>query len=196
MRRPTPGECKKIKRRVAAAKDAHVRLYWYELESPAYRILSTEARALLIELRSLYSPRTGDNHVFCGVRRIMKRCNLSQRAASRARDELIRTGWIVVIQHGGFNCKVRHSTVFALENEAPCNSNGSSPRQTYMRWHPPLTTAASGAGEKRGRQIGYPTVRGSATDDGPECPKEASIVCKSTTDGPLFDTSSDRKSVV
>jgi len=170
----------------ARAKEAHVRLYRYELECPAYRALSPAARALLVELRSLYSPASGDNRVFCGIRRIMKRCNLTQRAASRARDELLEKGWIKLVQMGGFNCKVRHATDFALENEAPNSGNGSQPGKAYMRWQPAPNPSSTVAKKKIGSGIDYRTVAESTTDEPRKGQKKAVTVAESTSDKPVF----------
>jgi hypothetical protein len=117
--------------------EAHVRLYRHELDCPAYRTLSAGGRALLIELRALFDIKRGDNRVFLSIREIRKRCNLSQAAASTARDELIARGWIGLDEPGAFHRKVRHATVYTLENEPPNSGNGSVPSKAFMRWRPP-----------------------------------------------------------
>lgn len=150
---------KKGKRWSAAPSEAHVRLYRHELECPAYRTLSPEARTLLVELRALYSPKNGDNRVFCSVRQMMQRCGLSQTPAQRARDELVEKGWVKIAQMGAFNCKVRHATVFALENEAPNSGNGSRPGKAYMSWQP-----SSRQRKKDGTGTGYRAVSEASTD--------------------------------
>lgn len=126
----------KHKGRSSIANEAHVRLYRHELDCPAYRTLSPAARVLLIEMRALFSPKRGDNHVFLSVRQMMDRCNLTQRAATRARDELVERGWVLVAQQGSFDLKLRHATVFALENEPSNTGNGAVPGKAYMRWKP------------------------------------------------------------
>ncbi len=45
----------------------HVRLYAWELDCPAYRTLSPEARALLVELRALYKPSNGKEIFLSGA---------------------------------------------------------------------------------------------------------------------------------
>ena len=156
----------------------HVRLYGYELECPAYRVLSPAARALLVELRSLYDVKRGDNRVFCGIRRMMQRCNLTQRAAQKARDELMDRGWITTVSEGSFKQKVRHATEFALENEAPNTGNGSEAPKSYMRWQSSLTTST----KKDGSGIDYRTVAESTTDKSAETVNMAISVAESTTD--------------
>lgn len=156
--------------------EAHVRLYRHELECPAYRRLSPNARALLIELRALYSPKKGDNCVFLSVRQIMARCNLTQRAAQRARDELVDRGWAKIAQRGSFDYKVRHATVFALENEPPNLSNGSKPGKAYMRWQPEPATKKASSG------AGYRSIAASATERVSEDRKSAATVAEPTTE--------------
>jgi len=165
--------------------EAHVRLYRHELECAAYRTLSPAARALLVELRSLFSPAAGDNKVFLGMRRTMERCNLTQRAAARARDELVEKGWVKIVQLGGFSCKVRHSTVFALENEVPNTGNGSQPGKAFMRWQPPAEST-----KNHGMQIDYRPVCKSTTDTKRKRQKRAATVCENATDMTIFSASS------
>lgn len=114
--------------------ESHVRLYAHELAAPAYRTLSVDARALLVELRSLYTG--GPNRVFLGIRQMMERLGIGQRRAQAARDELFERGWIVEIEPGGFNRKTRHATVYALTNEPIDDYPGSVAPKQYMRWMP------------------------------------------------------------
>ncbi|MBN8727598.1 MAG: helix-turn-helix domain-containing protein [Xanthomonadales bacterium] len=116
--------------------DPHVRIYHYEMKSQAWRTLSPAARALLIEMRALFDVKRGDNRIFLSVRSMMERCNATQRAVTRARDELLDRGWIKVVEQGGFTRKVRHATVFALQNQPANTGNGSAPSKAYMRWQP------------------------------------------------------------
>ncbi len=118
-----------------AGREAHVRLYAHELACPAWASLSTDARALLIELRALFSPRTGDNRVFLSVRDCMDRLGIGQRRASAARDELIERGWIAVAERGAFTRKTRHATTFALLNLGPTGLEKDAAKP-FMRWQP------------------------------------------------------------
>lgn len=163
--------------------EAHVRLYRHELDCPAYRTLGPAARALLVELRALFDAKRGDNHVFLGVRGMMERCNLSQRAAVRARNELVERGWIAVVESGAFQRKVKHATVYALQNEPPNSGNGSTPSKAFMRWQP---------------QEQKNSVCKSTTDRYanrlPRHEKTPVSVCKSTTEKAKFEHSSVCKS--
>lgn len=110
----------------------HVRLYRYELETPAWRTLDPDARALLIELRGLYQPSCG-NIVFMSVREGMNRLGIGQRRVQTAFAALIERGWISVETPGGFDRKTRHATSYRLANEAAA-SPGAVPSKAFMRW--------------------------------------------------------------
>jgi hypothetical protein len=113
--------------------DAHVRLYGYELDCPAYRTLSSDARALLVEFRALFNGTT--NHIFLSVREMQIRLGgVGQRRATSARDELLSRGWIKLLEPGGFSRKVRHATTYMLTNEPAVNAVGCT--KEYMRWRP------------------------------------------------------------
>lgn len=156
--------------------EAHVRLYRHELDCAAYRTLSPNARVLLIELRALYDVKRGDNRVFFGIRSMCEGCNFSSRAAMRARNELLERGWITIAEPGSFHRKVRHATVFTLENEAPSNAKGSVPSKAFMRWHPDerKNTVCNSTTERYANRL-------------PSCEKKAVTVCNSTTEKPNFD---------
>ncbi|WP_018144884.1 helix-turn-helix domain-containing protein [Thioalkalivibrio sp. AKL6] len=115
--------------------EAHARIYGWEQRTVAWQTMSPEGKALLIELRLLYQPSEG-NRVFLSLREIQRRLNVGRRVAERARDELIERGWIRVISPGHFSMKVRHATVYALENEPLRDGDGATAPKTYMRWQP------------------------------------------------------------
>lgn len=112
--------------------EAHVRLYRHELESAAYRSLSPDARALLVEFRALYTGR--ENRVHMSIRQMQLRLGVGQRRAQRARDELLDRGFIRLLVPGGFSRKVRHATEYALTNEPLEDQDGATPPKDFMKW--------------------------------------------------------------
>ncbi|WP_293392122.1 hypothetical protein [Nevskia sp.] len=120
----------------AKRAEAHVRLYRHELECPAYRTMSTDARALLVEFRSLFN--IDENSVFLSVREMERRLNVGQRRAQAARDELLERGWIIELEPGAFHRKNKLATVFALTNEPLKRIDGAVPLKSYMRWQAPV----------------------------------------------------------
>lgn len=122
----------RAKGRAGFGNESHVRLYAHEMACPAYRTLSTDARALLVELRALYRPANG-NVVFLSIRDAMERLGVGQRRVQAAFAELIERGWIMIETPGGFTTKTRHATSYRLENE-PGPAPGAQPSKAYMRW--------------------------------------------------------------
>lgn len=119
-------------RRNRKGYEPHVRLYAHELRTQAWQTLDPDAKALLIELRALYTGQ--ENRVHMSVREAMRRLNIGQRRAQRALDALLHRGWIRVIEKGTFHRKLRHATVYALENESLEDRDGATPPKSYMRW--------------------------------------------------------------
>lgn len=115
----------KRKRQAPIAANEHVRLYRHELDSAAYRALSCDARALLIEMRALYSG--GSNRVCISVRDMAKSlgANVSPGRASRARDELVHKGFIRELRPGAFSQKAgtRRAAEYALLHEPLDNAD-------------------------------------------------------------------------
>lgn len=128
--------------------EAHVRLYRHELECEAYRSLSTDARALLIEFRALYDGRA--NLIHMSVREAMRRLDVGQRRAQRALWELLDRGFVRLIEPGGFKRKVRHATVYALTSEPLEDRDGATAPKDYMRWSQKSTVAKSATDGSRG----------------------------------------------
>lgn len=120
--------------------EAHVRLYRHELECPAYRSLSTDARALLVEFRALYTGR--ENRIPMSVREIMRRLGVGQRRAQRARDELKDRGFIRELVSGGFSRNDRKATVYALTNEPLTDRDGATAPKDFMSWTPQKSIVA------------------------------------------------------
>lgn len=112
--------------------EPHVRLYRHELECAAYRSLSTDARALLIEFRALYDGR--ENRVHLSVREAMRRLGVGRWRAEKALHELSDRGFIRLMEPGGFSRKVRHATVYALTNEPLEDRDGAVAPKDFMRW--------------------------------------------------------------
>ncbi len=135
------------KRATKRKGEAHVRLYRHELECAAYRSLSTDARALLVEFRALYTGQ--ENRVFFAVRDMMASLGVAQRRAQAARDELLDRGFIRMLSPGAFTRKVRHAAEYALLSE--CIGNEHKAEKPYMAWRPP---APNGDASKKTRYAG------------------------------------------
>jgi len=115
----------------------HVRLYAWEMDCPAYRTLNPDARALLVELRALYRPATG-NEVFLSVREARRRLgNVGQAKVQAAFAALEERGWIEEAKAGSFDQKTGtgRARSFLLTHVGPDGGDADA-KKTYMRWRP------------------------------------------------------------
>lgn len=140
--------------------EAHVRLYRHELECQAWRTLSGDARALLIDVRSYFTG--GENRIIYSARMAMECLNTTcHRKARRALGELVERGWIILMEPGGFSRKQRHATVYALGSEPLEEKPGATAPKKYMRWTPEkkssvaFSTTNGGVKHHRG-QVKFP----------------------------------------
>lgn len=97
-----------------AKGDPHVRIYSWEMNTPAWETMNTAGRSLLIEMRSLYNGVV--NEVFISLREIQKRLGVGRKKAEIARDQLLDRGWIRLKQKGSFHVKTRLASVYVLTN--------------------------------------------------------------------------------
>ncbi len=102
------------------------------LHSPAYRALSTQARAVLVELYDRYN---GHNNGTIGlsVRSAAERCNVSKNTASKVLGDLVAKGFIECVTPGGFSRKTRHATEWRLTQHR-CDVTGATPTKDYLKW--------------------------------------------------------------
>lgn len=119
-------------RRKPRRGEAHVRLYRHELDCAAYRSLTPDSRAALVEFRGLFNGQ--ENRVYMSIRELGRRLGVGQRRAQRARDDLLERGWLRLLEQGAFSRKARHASVYALTNE-PLDGDGPAPKD-FMRWQP------------------------------------------------------------
>ncbi len=88
---------------------AHARIFSGWLELPTWRALSTNARALLVEIIGRYRP--GENgRLAWPVRRAAEVLGVSKATAGRALIELERNGWIKVVSVAAFGGRAKPAT--------------------------------------------------------------------------------------
>ncbi|MCH9051187.1 MAG: hypothetical protein IIA72_08890 [Proteobacteria bacterium] len=111
----------------------HVRLYWWLLDSAAYRHLSCYGRALLIEF--IYRHTGGNNgSVIMSVREAADRLGVAFNTALKALAELQDKGFIRMAKAGSFSLKRRHATEWTLTMFAV---GDIKPTKDFMNWNPP-----------------------------------------------------------
>lgn len=124
----------------------HVRLYAWEMACPAYQTMDICARQLLIELRALYRPVSG-NEVFLSIREARRRLGgIGQAKVQAAFAALEERGWIEEVKAGSFNQKTGtgRARSFRLTNIGPDGGDVDGKR-TYMRWRPDTDDAPKNA---------------------------------------------------
>ncbi len=124
-----PQKHRRIKR-----KDAqHVRLYRHMMDSDAYLSLTSQARAVLMEVARIYNG--GNNGLLAvSVRTAATRCNISKDTASRAFIDLERKGFIELVKRGAFSLKHRHASEWRL-TWVRCDVTDALPSRAF---HPPM----------------------------------------------------------
>ena len=110
-----------------------MRLYWWLLDSPAYRHLSCYGRALLVELVYRHN---GENNgqVPMSVREAATRLDISPTTAVKIFRELKDKGFIRQARRGSFDLKEPHATEWTLTMEPV---GDAKPTKDFMSWEPP-----------------------------------------------------------
>lgn len=116
----------------------HARFYRWELESIAFRWLSVAARALLLELKALY---TGSNNgtLFLSVREAARRLGVGKNQAAAAFGELQERGFIRPSIVGAFSLKHearRGNATSWILTEFPIGDAKGAGSRDFMRWQP------------------------------------------------------------
>lgn len=118
----------------------HVRIYDHEIETAAFNDLSSDAKALLIEIRRLGWPKTNGLESIT-VRQIMRYLKVGAPRAEEALQELIDHGFLAITKP-----KAKGHAARYRRTDATCKATGRPPTYDYVHWNPPM-----GAG-RRGRK--------------------------------------------
>ncbi|MES2494663.1 MAG: hypothetical protein V4618_00985 [Pseudomonadota bacterium] len=124
-----------------------VQLFYWMLESSAYRSLSAPARALLVELMMLYN---GNNNgeLFLSQRDAAERLNFKTHQTTRRYfDELKRLGFVRVKHLGSFDNKAGKATTWIL---TMFEYHGRSPTKDFMSVKGPKAKMRGGKVERSG----------------------------------------------
>lgn len=111
----------------------HVRLHYWMMDSAAWRHMRPIARALLVQLYSLFNGMNNGD-LFLSVRDAAQALNVTANTAMKAFGELETHGFIRARQRGAFTLKIRHATTWIL-TEFPHGTE--LPTKDFMRWAPP-----------------------------------------------------------
>jgi hypothetical protein len=111
---------------------AHVRLYKWLLNSPAYLSLGCPARAVLVEIARVYDGMN-NGRLGVSVRNLAQRCHLAPATVCKALVDLQERGFIECVTRGSFNRKVRHASEWRL-TWWPCDVTGELASKKFMSW--------------------------------------------------------------
>lgn len=116
----------------------HARFYRWEMESAAFRWLPVTARALLLELKALY---TGNNNgtLFLSVREAARRLGVGKNQAAAAFTELQDRGFVTPNIIGAFSLKLearRGNATSWILTEFPIGEAKGAGSRDFMRWQP------------------------------------------------------------
>jgi hypothetical protein len=130
----------------------HVRIYRFELLSPAYRSLSVGARALLIEVRALFNG-SNNGELFLSVREAARRLDCDKDYAAKLFAELRDRGFIRPSVLGAFNVKATsgkgRATCWILTDQPV--GTATTGTKDYMHWQRP----ADGKNKSRSPMKGH-----------------------------------------
>ena len=110
----------------------YVRLEHSTMNTPAYRSLSPNARAILLELMKRYNG-FNNGEVGLGCREAGEAIGRSRNCAMRAFKELEDKGFIKCREPGAFTRKNRMATTWILTEYG---FHGQRPTKDYRNWRP------------------------------------------------------------
>lgn len=116
---------------------SHARVYQPEFRLAAWRALSANAIALLIELRGMYRPSLPNLFVLSD-RRVAELARCSRAKAPAVLEELVDKGWLKVerIGTGLAGPTSRRAAAYSLTNN-PTDAGPAT--RLFERWQPPTT---------------------------------------------------------
>jgi hypothetical protein len=125
------------KARHKQSRDAkHVRLYWHELESEAWRHASLGERCLYIELKYRFNG-SNNGYISMSQREAGDLLGCKAHTAGEYFKGLQDKGFIALAQDSAFNMK-RMAREWRL-TEYPCHKSNQQPTKDYRRWKPAFT---------------------------------------------------------
>jgi DNA-binding transcriptional regulator YhcF (GntR family) len=93
------------------------------LNSPAWEGLSTQARAVLIQIAKRYNSKNNGS-LAASVRDLAAECRINKDTVGVAVKSLVEAGFLEIAQAGSFDFKKRHAAEYRLTWET-CNRTGA-----------------------------------------------------------------------
>ncbi len=119
-------------------------IYIWEMDLPAYRLMSVYGRALLLEYRrKYYGSNNGDIAMSARDAARLLRCD--KDTAFKAQGELVEKGWIRESQKGSFQWKTdaggrkfRPATTWRITNMPIGLGTDIKATKEYVKWRPKI----------------------------------------------------------
>jgi hypothetical protein len=118
------------------SKERYVMLRYWLLNSPAWRSLTGNARALYIEIAQRYNGRD-NGRLSYSVREAAEALHISKSTAGRLLKILQERGLIICTKRGAFSLKTTKDASEWQLTEHDCDHPVAHATKDFMRWHPP-----------------------------------------------------------
>ena len=124
----------KVNRKGRSTYEQHIRLHRGVTSSTAWKTLSCEARALLIEIWARHNG-LNNGEISFSQREARKALRIGSKKVSRAFKQLTDRGFLIVKTAGSFNFKAGAAAGRATEWELTTEQCGDKPaKRTYRTW--------------------------------------------------------------
>ena len=110
----------------------HVRLYHWLYNSPAWKSLTPQQRAVYLELECRHNG-SNNGDIRLSVREAAEACHIGKDTAARCLELLQERGFIRCAQKGAFSWKKRHASLWAL---TAWPTDDATATKDFMRWRP------------------------------------------------------------
>lgn len=112
----------------------HVRLYYWLMETRAWRSLNGNQRAIYIEMAARYAGKGSYNgRIAYSIREAAESLRIGKSTAARSLQVLQERGFVVAMTKGAFSRKIRHATEWRL-TEFQCDVSGQSATKDFVYW--------------------------------------------------------------
>jgi hypothetical protein len=116
----------------------HVRLYHWLMQTPAWRSLNGNQRAIYVEMAALYrGPGSNNSRIPYSTRQAAESLHIGKSTAARELEVLQERGFIVTMIKGAFSLKRRHATEWRL-TEFSCDVTNQLATKDFARWSPKI----------------------------------------------------------
>ena len=114
----------------------HVRLYHWMMQTAAWKSLSSDQRAIYVEMAARYNG-SNNGRIHFSTREAAQALHIGKATAARALTVLVERGFIVAMIRGGFNVKdkQRQAPQWRL-TEFNCDITHALPSKDFARWSP------------------------------------------------------------